>query len=319
MFGQILTKALSQKSPSQEGAVRSPYASEARVLTHNATSPSKPQLKGKDGSALFFHAIPAEPTVIKQEAKPGVPRQVPVHSPSPHKGYVSLTAQDVITAADMSSPASRQCLSPPDHFLGLSPMEDDMGSPASVCLTGSPDTADQGTVDVDSGYSDNLTDKSASPDKQPSHEDESQASSTKRKRVRKSRAKAQDPEQKVIIKRTRRVRANDRERTRMHGLNDAMDELRKHLPNDGNAGKLTKIDTLRTASNYIKVLLVGYLWYDCLEHCCCCLFVCLFVCLFLCFFLFFFVVVVVVGGVVSFFSSFLLSFFACLLVLSIRK
>ncbi|OQR68761.1 neurogenin-1-like, partial [Tropilaelaps mercedesae] len=80
-------------------------------------------------------------------------------------------------------------------------------------------------------------------------------------------------------KRSRRLRANDRERNRMHHLNDALDQLRTVLPvcisppssSSPDAGspecssdagvdqdsrlKLTKIETLRFAHNYIYALM----------------------------------------------------------------
>ena len=54
--------------------------------------------------------------------------------------------------------------------------------------------------------------------------------------------------------RLRRVKANTRERTRMHGLNDALDILRQHVPCYSKTQKLSKIETLRLASNYIGAL-----------------------------------------------------------------
>lgn len=86
-----------------------------------------------------------------------------------------------------------------------------------------------------------------------------------------------------IIKRQRRARANDRERNRMQTLNEALNELKQHLPvefllaaessnlDDSNVTdesslsnkkskrkspeeKLTKIDTLRLATKYISLL-----------------------------------------------------------------
>lgn len=56
------------------------------------------------------------------------------------------------------------------------------------------------------------------------------------------------------IKRTRRVKANDRERNRMHMLNEALDRLRCVLPTFPEDTKLTKIETLRFAHNYIYAL-----------------------------------------------------------------
>nr|BAD91311.1 transcription factor HpNeuroD [Hemicentrotus pulcherrimus] len=52
----------------------------------------------------------------------------------------------------------------------------------------------------------------------------------------------------------RRVKANTRERNRMHGLNDALDLLRKVVPCYSSTQKLSKIETLRLAKNYIHAL-----------------------------------------------------------------
>uniref|UniRef100_A0A8B9MVC4 Neurogenin 3 n=1 Tax=Accipiter nisus TaxID=211598 RepID=A0A8B9MVC4_9AVES len=55
-------------------------------------------------------------------------------------------------------------------------------------------------------------------------------------------------------KRSRRMKANDRERNRMHHLNSALDALRSVLPTFPDDAKLTKIETLRFAHNYIWAL-----------------------------------------------------------------
>uniref|UniRef100_A0A3B4A1D6 BHLH domain-containing protein n=1 Tax=Periophthalmus magnuspinnatus TaxID=409849 RepID=A0A3B4A1D6_9GOBI len=52
----------------------------------------------------------------------------------------------------------------------------------------------------------------------------------------------------------RRTKANDRERHRMHNLNSALDALRSILPALPEDSKLTKIETLRFAHNYIWAL-----------------------------------------------------------------
>jgi len=66
----------------------------------------------------------------------------------------------------------------------------------------------------------------------------------------------------------RRAKANARERNRMHGLNDALDRLRAHVPCGSRSShqhphhehqqqqqqKLSKIETLRLARNYIAAL-----------------------------------------------------------------
>lgn len=58
----------------------------------------------------------------------------------------------------------------------------------------------------------------------------------------------------VVKLKVRRVKANTRERNRMHGLNEALDELRQHVPCYSKTQKLSKIETLRLARNYISSL-----------------------------------------------------------------
>uniref|UniRef100_A0AC35UAR8 BHLH domain-containing protein n=1 Tax=Rhabditophanes sp. KR3021 TaxID=114890 RepID=A0AC35UAR8_9BILA len=63
------------------------------------------------------------------------------------------------------------------------------------------------------------------------------------------------PEVVVKVKQVaRRQKANNRERNRMHGLNNAMDCLRKCVPLTTHHQKLSKIETLRLARNYITAL-----------------------------------------------------------------
>ncbi|KAI4823707.1 hypothetical protein KUCAC02_012281 [Chaenocephalus aceratus] len=54
--------------------------------------------------------------------------------------------------------------------------------------------------------------------------------------------------------RNRRTKANARERSRMHGLNDALESLRRVMPCYSKTQKLSKIETLRLAHNYIWAL-----------------------------------------------------------------
>ena len=54
--------------------------------------------------------------------------------------------------------------------------------------------------------------------------------------------------------RLRRMEANTRERNRMHGLNHALDALRRAVPCPSRTQKLSKIETLRLARNYIWAL-----------------------------------------------------------------
>ncbi|CAK1552470.1 unnamed protein product [Leptosia nina] len=66
--------------------------------------------------------------------------------------------------------------------------------------------------------------------------------------------RSKSPTQIMKIKRNRRIKANDRERNRMHMLNEALDRLRCVLPTFPEDTKLTKIETLRFAHNYIFAL-----------------------------------------------------------------
>lgn len=74
------------------------------------------------------------------------------------------------------------------------------------------------------------------------------------KRCRRSRTRTLSPQLLVKVKKTRRLKANDRERNRMHNLNSALDHLRCILPTYPEDTKLTKIETLRFAHNYIWML-----------------------------------------------------------------
>ncbi|XP_038651764.1 neurogenin-1 [Scyliorhinus canicula] len=75
-----------------------------------------------------------------------------------------------------------------------------------------------------------------------------------KKRKAKGRSKGKPQGGIHLVKRSRRTKANDRERNRMHNLNSALDDLRGVLPTFPDDAKLTKIETLRFAHNYIWAL-----------------------------------------------------------------
>ncbi|XP_072446792.1 neurogenin-1 [Chiloscyllium punctatum] len=75
-----------------------------------------------------------------------------------------------------------------------------------------------------------------------------------KKRKPRGRSKAKPQSGQHLVKRSRRTKANDRERNRMHNLNSALDDLRSVLPTFPDDAKLTKIETLRFAHNYIWAL-----------------------------------------------------------------
>lgn len=74
------------------------------------------------------------------------------------------------------------------------------------------------------------------------------------------RKKRRGPKKKPLTKereermRNRRARANDRERNRMHCLNHALEALRQRMPVFSANQRLSKIETLRLAKNYIRAL-----------------------------------------------------------------
>ncbi|KAJ8395950.1 hypothetical protein AAFF_G00026580 [Aldrovandia affinis] len=71
---------------------------------------------------------------------------------------------------------------------------------------------------------------------------------------RKGARKKKVPKARLERVKVRRQEANARERSRMHGLNDALESLRKVVPCYSKTQKLSKIETLRLAKNYIWAL-----------------------------------------------------------------
>lgn len=97
-------------------------------------------------------------------------------------------------------------------------------------------------------------------DLEDSDDDKSRDSKSRSDDCEEKTPKKRGPKKKKMTKarvqklRQRRVKANARERNRMHGLNDALDILRKHVPCYSKTQKLSKIETLRLARNYICAL-----------------------------------------------------------------
>jgi len=83
---------------------------------------------------------------------------------------------------------------------------------------------------------------------------EKRSSLRRSNRAGSGRASNRDPTEVQRLKRIRRAKANDRERNRMHMLNVALEKLRVVLPAFPDETKLTKIETLRFANNYIWAL-----------------------------------------------------------------
>lgn len=94
----------------------------------------------------------------------------------------------------------------------------------------------------------------------PSSPSDSGASSTTEDSIESRQAKCarkSSRRRKVLSARERNLRrleSNERERMRMHSLNDAFQELREVIPHVNLDRKLSKIETLTLAKNYIKAL-----------------------------------------------------------------
>lgn len=124
---------------------------------------------------------------------------------------------------------------------------------------GDQDDDDMVSIKSNISYVKSNNDKSSTKENDissPTHSGTESDSKVKNKRFTKSRSRgrARDPKVVVVVKRNRRVKANDRERNRMHMLNKALEKLRKVLPTFPDETKLTKIETLRFAHNYIWAL-----------------------------------------------------------------
>lgn len=91
-------------------------------------------------------------------------------------------------------------------------------------------------------------------------QDEDEDEEEEEARAGDERPKRRGPKKKKMTKarlqrfKIRRMKANARERNRMHGLNDALESLRKVVPCYSKTQKLSKIETLRLAKNYIWAL-----------------------------------------------------------------
>lgn len=127
------------------------------------------------------------------------------------------------------------------------------------------DDFDEDDDDIFSSEIDDLPDSTTGEDENAGLYDREMANGTasKNKKVKivpENGQKKRGPKKKAQAKprqvklRVRRVKANARERNRMHGLNSALDELRNHVPCHSKTQKLSKIETLRLARNYIHVL-----------------------------------------------------------------
>ncbi len=174
---------------------------------------------------------------------------------------------------EMLSPGSSHVMSP--ATLVMSPCSTRYDSPAtnlSLCDSSLSDaetntaflteltdvkTEDQQAEDAGSGKCrgrPGKQNKQKENDESAGKDSNSTGATPKKRRYTKSRARAKSPSLILKLKKNRRTKANDRERNRMHNLNEALDVLRSVLPCPSDDAKLTKIETLRFAHNYIFAL-----------------------------------------------------------------
>ncbi|XP_062843951.1 neurogenic differentiation factor 6-B [Trichomycterus rosablanca] len=95
-----------------------------------------------------------------------------------------------------------------------------------------------------------LRDELSDKDEEEQSEDQDEEQDPNKRRTPRRRQSAGTSDR----TRVRRQEANTRERSRMHGLNSALESLRKVVPCYSSAQKLSKIETLRLAKNYIRAL-----------------------------------------------------------------
>uniref|UniRef100_A0A8B9LPZ0 Neurogenic differentiation factor n=1 Tax=Astyanax mexicanus TaxID=7994 RepID=A0A8B9LPZ0_ASTMX len=91
-------------------------------------------------------------------------------------------------------------------------------------------------------------------DEEDEEEDEEEEEGDEAKPKRRGPKKKKMTKARMQRFKMRRMKANARERNRMHGLNDALESLRKVVPCYSKTQKLSKIETLRLAKNYIWAL-----------------------------------------------------------------
>ncbi|BFZ01845.1 hypothetical protein BsWGS_04884 [Bradybaena similaris] len=142
--------------------------------------------------------------------------------------------------------------SDPDQFINNSDDNDDDEDDDEVPTSEGEDLPDSTTGDDGKGASGTIAGVGESQRRKKKQEDAEHDAVNNRLKIK--GLKKQVPKIRQVKLKVRRVKANARERNRMHGLNSALDELRNHVPCHSKTQKLSKIETLRLARNYIHAL-----------------------------------------------------------------
>ncbi|KAM7247088.1 hypothetical protein CapIbe_001041 [Capra ibex] len=213
---------------------------------------SKPGLPGLSWFGELVRSPPNPCSSIVQEKLKRHRR----HGAQRPQGYETITAQDLLTTAGnlnmtksysesglMGEPQPQgppswtdECLSSQDEEHETDKKEDDLEA-----MNAEEDSLRNGGEDEEE-------DEDLEEEEEEEEEDDDQ------------KPKRRGPKKKKMTKarlerfKLRRMKANARERNRMHGLNAALDNLRKVVPCYSKTQKLSKIETLRLAKNYIWAL-----------------------------------------------------------------
>lgn len=157
---------------------------------------------------------------------------------------------------DSSSPPSTTFFEMEQHSNIFSSSESSFSSVHFVdspLTNSSPSTSIQETEITSASSSSSLNNcailTGSKPSKKSNNNNNNPTTTTNNRRVRRK-----SPTVVLRLKKHRRQKANDRERHRMHLLNDALERLRLVLPAMPQDQRLTKIETLRFAHNYIFAL-----------------------------------------------------------------
>ncbi|CAM9636320.1 unnamed protein product [Lampetra planeri] len=143
-------------------------------------------------------------------------------------------------------------------------MMENLSNWAEECLTEDEDMKGSGREDCESQHdllslsasydNDDLADDDDKQDDDDADDLEEDENDDQQKPKRRGPKKKKMTKARQERFKMRRVKANARERNRMHGLNAALDNLRKVVPCYSKTQKLSKIETLRLAKNYIWAL-----------------------------------------------------------------
>ncbi|XP_074595536.1 uncharacterized protein LOC141850743 [Brevipalpus obovatus] len=243
---------------------------ERHYHSHHIVSAIHTSLCGSDFVTQHFHHDQSDSNINSSSIHPSIDCNVYSY---PHNLRLTASTVDtvdcnntnslIVSSSSSSSPPLISNISPPPHFdvnhyyFGYhhhsqsSPETDDLGS---ACGSEAETTSDESlvtttTVICDSGSSiANIVSTNGHDlvNDMRSHPDQENLSQYQQRRYRKKRGLYHQLQQ--------RQAANLRERRRMQSINDAFEILRAHIPTLPHEKRLSKVDTLKSAIEYIDHL-----------------------------------------------------------------